>query len=418
MANIHFVMRGFLAIALFCSWATAAIQYCHKDELVNLCLGMVTAKNETSSGTDLFITLGFEGTATTGWMALGIGEQMAGALMFLMIADQQKNAVVSVRTTEGHFQPQLAPDRTPVAEILSINSQTDTWQEYAFVCYACDKWATFNPSEKSHPFIWARGLNQKFKTAALDARIGQHDHYSLFWVDMTQGALASGEPTIPPPLDRNKGSFGASDYGSPSGSSNAKVDPGFTAARAHGLLLALAFMVLFPAGAVVLNTGYRMAFKAHVALQLVATLSVLVGVIFIAWPVVKNDGFKTLLDGHPLFGTILVVLVITQIWLGWWHHRNFVKLQRNTAPTFAHRWNGRLLLILGAVNTAFGIVFAKERAAAKLIWGTLAAIEAIVFLIVMPELVRRKEQFYESPAKQHVHGEERGHLLETFRAEQ
>lgn len=72
----------------------------------------------------------------------------------------------------------MVPDKTPVAEILSVNSQTDVWQEFAFVCYACDRWATFNPSEKSHPFIWARGLHQKFKTAALDSRIKQHDHYS------------------------------------------------------------------------------------------------------------------------------------------------------------------------------------------------------------------------------------------------
>ncbi|KAJ8130362.1 hypothetical protein O1611_g3268 [Lasiodiplodia mahajangana] len=178
MASIRFLLRGALGVMLFCSWARAAIQYCHKDELVDMCLGMTTAKNETSDGTDLFMTLGFEGSATKGWMALGIGEQMAGALMFLMITDQQKNVVMSVRTTDGHFQPQMAPDKTPVVEILSINSQTDTWQEYAFVCYACDKWATFNPSENNHPFIWARGLTQKFKTATLDARIKQHDHYS------------------------------------------------------------------------------------------------------------------------------------------------------------------------------------------------------------------------------------------------
>lgn len=95
MALIQFLSRGFFGVLLFCSWATAAIQYCHKDELVNLCLGMITAKNETNSGTDLFMTLGFEGSATTGWMALGIGEQMAGALMFLTITDRKKSRHIS-----------------------------------------------------------------------------------------------------------------------------------------------------------------------------------------------------------------------------------------------------------------------------------------------------------------------------------
>jgi hypothetical protein len=80
-----------LGLAFFSTSATAAIQYCHKDELVSMCMGMVTAKNETNSGTDLYVTLGYEGTATTGWMAMGAGEQMAGALMFVVIADQQKS---------------------------------------------------------------------------------------------------------------------------------------------------------------------------------------------------------------------------------------------------------------------------------------------------------------------------------------
>ncbi|KAI1194548.1 CBD9-like protein [Nemania serpens] len=400
MALLRFLLLAFFGTVLFSSRVAAAIQYCHKDELVNLCLGMAAAKNETSGGTDLFVTLGFEGSATTGWMALGVGEQMAGALMFLMISDQQKNVVVSVRTTDGHFQPQMAPDKTPVAEILSVNSQTDVWQEYAFVCYACDKWATFNPSEKSHPFIWARGLHQKFKAATLDARIKQHDHYRLFWVDMTAGVLSSAEAAIPPKLDRSKGSFAASDFGSPSGNSSSDVDRGFTVARAHGLLLGLAFMFLFPAGAVVLSTGYTEAFKTHVALQLVASLSVFGGIALIAWPILKNDGFERLLGAHPVFGVVLLILVWIQIWLGWWHHRNFVTLQKKTTPTFVHRWSGRFLLIFGTVNTAIGIVFAKERAAAKLIWGILAAIEAIIFLIVQ------------------ANTEERGHLMDTFRSEE
>lgn len=66
-----------------------------------------------------------------------------------------------------------------------------------------------------------------------------------------------------------------------------------------------------------------------------------------------------------------------------------------------------------------GIVFAKERAAVKLIWGILAAVEAIVFLIVVPELSRRKtEQSFKAPAKQQANTEERGYLLDTFRSEE
>ncbi|KAI8633282.1 CBD9-like protein [Xylariaceae sp. FL1651] len=406
-----------LGLLVFSSLARATIQYCHKDELVNLCLGMATTQNASTSSTDLYVTLGYEGVATTGWMAFGIGEQMNGALMFLIIADQNKDAVLSVRTTEGHFQPRLAPDKTPIADLVAINSQTEEWQEYAFVCYACDRWLTFNPSEKSHPFIWARGLKQKFKVAAVDARIQQHDHYSLFWADMTSSGLVSGEAVGPPVLDRSRGSVGTSDFGSPSESSDSKPDPGFTLARAHGLLLGLAFMVLFPLGAIVLVTGYGKAFKAHLVLQLTATLASFSGVALIAWPILANGGLERFLRSHPLFGMILMVLLAVQVWLGWWHHKNFVRLQKKTLPTFVHRWNGRFLIFLGSINAAVGIVFAKERAAAKLVWGVLAAIEAILFLIVAPELLRSKEQLYTAPAEQHSI-DERGYLMKTLDSEE
>ncbi|KAH7323274.1 hypothetical protein B0I35DRAFT_477147 [Stachybotrys elegans] len=400
-----------LGLGLLCTSALGAIQYCHKDELANICLGIVGAKNESSSGVDLYVTLGYEGTATTGWMAMGIGEQMAGALMFLIIADQSKNAVLSVRTTAGHFQPQEAPDKTPAAELLSINSQTDTWQEYAFVCYSCDSWATFNPTEKSHPLIWARELKQTFEVATSDARIHQHDHYSLFWADMTASAPDAGQAAAPPTVDRSKGTFGASDFGAPADGSESESDPGFTAARAHGLLLGFAFMILFPAGAAVFSTGYSKSFVAHVTIQLTAMVCAFSGVGLMLWPIIANNGFERLLEAHPALGSVLMALVGIQIWLGWWHHKNFVKYRRRTAPSFAHRWNGRLLLVLGTANTAFGLVFAKERASARMVWGTLAAVEAIVLLIVVPELARRKEQMEDASSKQKVEGDERGHLL-------
>lgn len=115
---------------------------------------------------------------------------------------------------------------------------------------------------------------------------------------MTSAAAASGEPATPPTLDRSKGSYGASEFGAVSGDSSSNVDRGFTAARAHGLLLGLAFMILFPSGAVVLSTWYDKALRAHVALQLAASLTAFAGVAVIAWPILSNGGVSHL-DRRP-----------------------------------------------------------------------------------------------------------------------
>ncbi|KAI0153133.1 CBD9-like protein [Xylariaceae sp. FL1272] len=397
----------------------AAIQYCHKDKVVNLCIGIVTTENNQTSGTDVYFTIGYEGSASVGWTAIGFGEVMNGSLMFVIISDRQKHAIVSVRTTQGHFEPQVASEESPSAEILAINSKTDQWQEYSFVCYTCDKWATFDPSRTSQPLIWARGLNQVFESASSDARLQQHDHYSLFWADMTAAGAEPGDATYVPALERTRSNFGTSDSeGSKSGSRDSQFNhnPNFTTSRVHGLLLALAFMAVFPSGAVLLITGYRDAFRYHVSLQILGSISSLIGIVVIAWPAFRNNGLRAFLRSHPTFGTLLMIMLGIQHWLGWRHHRSFSAQQRNTVSTFLHRWNGRLLLLFGALNTAFGLVFSHEQLTGKLLWGILAAIEAILFMIVVPELVRRKTSLIQSPSKGSNGGndDEQGHLMRSY----
>jgi hypothetical protein len=102
---------------------------------------------------------------------------------------------------------------------------------------------------------------------------------------MTQSAAASGS-VGPMALDKTLGSYGLSDFSG----STPDVDPGFTSSRAHGLLLSLAFMVLFPSGAMVFSTGYGKGFRLHVILQLLASMSVLGGVALVAWPIVTDGG--------------------------------------------------------------------------------------------------------------------------------
>lgn len=57
---------------------------------------------ESGSG-DYFIHM--EGPASNSWIGLGIGEQMTGALIFVMWADGNGNVTVSPRLGLGNFMP-------------------------------------------------------------------------------------------------------------------------------------------------------------------------------------------------------------------------------------------------------------------------------------------------------------------------
>lgn len=83
--------------------------------------------------------------------------------------------------------------------------------------------------------------------------------------------------TVPPAPPRRKLTY-ATSFTYPK-SSKSLGDP---KSGAHGMLLALAFMILFPAGSLGLVLG--LSFWAHVGIQLAGALSCFAGVALQVWP--------------------------------------------------------------------------------------------------------------------------------------
>lgn len=92
------------------AFAYSPAQYCRvDDELgVDFCASITSHGNESTTNVDLYIRTSSRFRSRNGWSAIGTGETMSGALMFVFypsaIADE---ATVSLRTTECGYQ--LAP---------------------------------------------------------------------------------------------------------------------------------------------------------------------------------------------------------------------------------------------------------------------------------------------------------------------
>jgi hypothetical protein len=65
-------------------------------------------------------------------------------------------------------------------------------------------------------------------------------------------------------------------------------------------------------------------------------------------------------QGHAIIGTIVIALLLLQPIAGLIHHRSYAKYGKRTALGAAHRWNGRILLVLGVINGGLGLWLAEE----------------------------------------------------------
>ena len=75
-----------------------------------------------------------------------------------------------------------------------------------------------------------------------------------------------------------------------------------------------------------------------------------------------------------MLGTIVVVLLLLQPFLGLVHHRRFLATRRQGTWTLIHRWYGRILIIMGIINGGLGLQLAANTPAGRIVYSVLGGI--------------------------------------------
>lgn len=122
----------------------------------------------------------------------------------------------------------------------------------------------------------------------------------------------------------------------------------------HGSITAVTFVVLFPTFASLLHLlpSSKPVVKIHASLQAMTAILAIVG---FGLGVYLNSQITIKGKHHQAIGAIVIILlVIVQPILGIRHHMLFRRTQRKTWLGYAHRWQGRIMLILGVVNGGIG----------------------------------------------------------------
>jgi hypothetical protein len=104
-------------------------------------------------------------------------------------------------------------------------------------------------------------------------------------------------------------------------------------------------------------------------------------------------------ESHPIIGIVLFVLIFAMPILGQIHHRNFKKFQTRTTPSYAHIWLGRFVITLGIINGGLGFKLADNTSYGPIVYGVIAAIFYIVYIISIVIGERRRAKSHSMPPK-------------------
>ncbi|KAK7943439.1 uncharacterized protein PG986_012552, partial [Apiospora aurea] len=364
------------ALASYAALTHAATQQTCPTTDVCFAVGVPEASASSGSGNIYFQ---ISGPTTYSWIALATGTRMADSNMFVMYQDGQGNVTISSRQGTNHQMP--VEDTSSTAAKLTLLAGSGVvdggkTMRANVACSNCNSWAnggSMQLSSSSTPWIAAWKAGDSLATTDKDASISRHDDYGSWSYDLTKATVASdSNPFINEQQGGGSGNGSGSGFGPNGGSgvpggSGPGVIPsggGFSSARdeitrlqrAHGIIMALVFVVLYPVGSILMPLLGN--WIGHAAFQFFNFILMWAG--FGLGYVLSQKTFMGFRETHTVFGTVIVCLMVLQPIGGYLHHMHYVKHQRRGAVSHVHIWYGRALMILGVINGGLGIELVRN----------------------------------------------------------
>ncbi|KAK7970658.1 hypothetical protein PG988_009731 [Apiospora saccharicola] len=168
------------------------------------------------------------------------------------------------------------------------------------------------------------------------------------------------------------------------------IDQAMSIRQIHGILAAIAFVGLFPIGAILMRVvPGRLTWIIHGVFQILAycvyIAAAALGIVLVRLVRIPPDGASMLTSAqantHPIIGLVVLGVLFFQPLLGWLHHVRLGKTGRRTAWSHLHLWLGRSAIIMGIINGGFGLELANASDSAITAYSVVAAIVCLLWLL-------------------------------------
>jgi hypothetical protein len=287
--------------------------------------------------------------------------------------------------------------------------------------------------------MWSIKQGSAINSADVATGIRQHDAYGSFTFDLPAGtsddsanpfaqvatATKSAGTSRPSSSEGEDGSSDGSSGGSSSGSSESSSESSSGSGssnsslrKAHGTIMAVVFLFLFPIGALLMYLPFsRKTLFAHAPVQVLSAGLLIAGTalgVTLGVRVDSDDGY------HQIIGYVVVAcLLLFQPALGLIQHLRHRKFGKRTIFGHGHRWLGRVLILLGIVNGGLGLHVSGAVGSedvprwAVIVYSIVAPVVAILYLGIVSGvgLSRKREGVSkERPKYANSNGAARGHM--------
>ncbi|ETI27076.1 hypothetical protein G647_09758 [Cladophialophora carrionii CBS 160.54] len=316
------------------------------------------------------------------WAAFGLGERMAGTLMFVTYASQDgKNVTVSPRIGTGHVMPTHTNDVQ--VDVLGGSGVIDGTFVVNAKCNKCRSWngGKINIDSTSQAMIWAAGSSGTLNSDDVSAQISKHEGYNFFEINLKAATGAGGVPLV------SSSSETITDGAPIDGERRFRSATGF-----HAFLMVAAFLIVFPGGLLLLRVFEKV--WMHWGVQSLALLMTILGA-GVGIALSKRDSISPNLTApHQIIGFVVVGFAIITWIVGFTGHRIYKKTQRPAKIMKGHRVLGPLTMGLGLLNCISGFRFAGNNRA------TIIFVVAMVLMLIFVGTVlffRRRQQARKAP---------------------
>lgn len=341
---------------------SAVLRTCPETDV---CYSINVPEQSASSGSgDIYFQL--SAPTTYQWVALAQGTAMDNANMFIMHSSADgTNVTLSARNTSGHTMP-IHNDATDVS-LMDGSGIANSRMTANVRCGNCNTWGTGSMSlqDSSSDWLYAFRQGSPIDSDDTNAAISQHDNKGTFQWDLSRATGGSApNPFTASASTTTNSSSSASEWDRMSTQTQSQY------ASAHGALASLAFVAVFPIGALLVRLSHLNNLPwIHGTIQIFGYILFLAAAglgIYIA------TASSRLNEPHAVIGILLLAVLSFMPFLGALHHKVYKRLQKRTLWSYVHIFTGRVAIILGIVNGGLGLHLAEARTSYVVAYGILA----------------------------------------------